>query len=419
MDARSRPASRLELTAAGLGAARPSWRRGAEGQVSLLECHGRRYAVKQPFAVDAGFADLAAGEEVVRREAALPRPLRARRASTGARAGRRPGRAVPRAGARASSVGDWCGSARWVDGAAPRADFVPGLHATELGTLLGRLHAAAPDDRTTRSAGGTAPCPEPYGLGRPGGREASDQPWRAALAARLADLDAARRAGARLPDRAAALRGRPPRPAPRQRPGDRGRPAACPSTGRTSGRWSPTASWPRCWSSGTSTAVEVDAPAVRRDRHGLPRGRAAPGVVRGLEAFAMVLCGELNFLAQQARGVARPRHRRRPPGARGRRGAGVPPVARRRAEHPPARCLGTSWPARLTRDPAWSGHLPRSGRMVGCTRPGTGPVVHSMHRASWLERLHRAPVPRVNPARSRRAHQQKQETPPPWPSRFV
>ena len=60
----------LEAFGLGDGPARLTFvARGAEGRVSLLECDDRRYAVKQPFAADAGFADLASGEEVVRREA--------------------------------------------------------------------------------------------------------------------------------------------------------------------------------------------------------------------------------------------------------------------------------------------------------------------------------------------------------------
>ena len=159
--------------------------RGAEGQVSLLECNGRRYAVKQPFAVDAGFADLATGEEVVRREAAylahfaqagIPVPV-----PVAARDGRFLVPVPQRLG------GGLVRLSTWVDGTAPRADFVPGLHATELGTLLGRLHAAAPptDDPIGRWYR-TVPEPTVWAdLGGAGERAAVAR----ALAARRPELD--------------------------------------------------------------------------------------------------------------------------------------------------------------------------------------------------------------------------------------
>ena len=268
--------------------------RGAEGRVSLLECHGRRYAVKQPFAVDAGFADLSAGEQVVRREAEhlavfaragipVPEPVADREGRFLVRLPEELGGGLVRL-------------STWVDGTAPRADFVPGLHATELGTLLGRLHAAAPatDDpigwwyRTV---------PEPAVWADLAAR-GTDQPWHRALATRLADLD-------RLCDLVRTV----PTPTGPFVVGHRDlhpdnvlvtpEGHLVPVDWEDVGPVDPDRELAKVLVQWHVDGVEVDAPAVRRTVTSY-RAAGGTGAVRGLESFTMLLSGELNFLAEQA-----------------------------------------------------------------------------------------------------------------------
>jgi hypothetical protein len=268
--------------------------RGAEGQVSLLECDDRRYAVKQPFAPTAGFADLAAGEQVVRREAAylahfaragipVPEPV-------ADRDGRFLVTLPPELG------GGLVRLNTWVDGTAPRADFVPGLHAGELGTLVGRLHAAAPatDDRISRWYR-TVPDGSVWAdlVAR-----GADQPWRDGLVSRLADLD-------QLCD---LVRGTPDASGPFVIGHRDLHPENILVT--TAGQLVPV-DWEEVgpvvpdrelakvlvqWH---VDGVEVDAPAVRSTVRAY-RAAGGTGAVRGLDSFVMLLSGELNFLARQA-----------------------------------------------------------------------------------------------------------------------
>ena len=234
------------------------------------------YAVKQPFAVDAGFADLAAGEQVVRREAEhlahfgragipVPEPV-----------ADRDGRFLVTVPERLG--GGLVRLSTWVDGVAPRADFVPGLHATEIGTLLGRLHAAAPatDDpigRWYRTA------PEP----------ASGPTWWTEAASRGAtawrrgwptSTSSATSCASRRGDRP--VRRRPPRPAPRQRPGDAAG-QLVPVDWEDVGPVVPDRELAKVLVQWHVDGVEVDAPAVRRTvrayRRRVARGGARDGRV--------------------------------------------------------------------------------------------------------------------------------------------
>ena len=279
----------------GDGSARLSFvARGAEGQVSLLETDGRRYAVKRPFAVDAGFPDLTSGEEVVRREAGhlahfaqagIPVPL-----PVADREGRF---LVP---VPAELGGGVVRGNAWVDGAAPRADFVPGLHATELGTLLGRLHAAAPptDDPIGwwyRSV------PEPQVWAELVAR-GTDQQWHDALSARVADLDGLGdlvRAGP-APTGPLVVGHRDLHPENVLVTSDG---QLVPVDWEDVGPVLPDRELAKVLVQWHVDGEEVDASAVRRTVIAY-RAAGGTGAVHGLEAFTMLLSGELNFLARQA-----------------------------------------------------------------------------------------------------------------------
>jgi aminoglycoside phosphotransferase (APT) family kinase protein len=268
--------------------------RGAEGQVSLLECNGRRYAVKQPFAPAADFADLAAGEQVVRREAdhlahfaragiPVPEPV-----------ADRDGRflvTLP------SELGG--GLVRlnsWVDGTAPRADFVPGVHAAQLGTLLGRLHAAAPetDDPVGpwyRTVPDVAVWADLVDRGR-------GEPWHERLVSRLVDVD-------QLCD---LVRGAPDMTAPfavghRDLHPDNVLVTTAgglvPVDWEDVGPMVPDRELAKVLVQWHVDGAEVDASAVRRTLVAY-RTAGGTGAVRGLDSFVMLLSGELNFLARQA-----------------------------------------------------------------------------------------------------------------------
>jgi Ser/Thr protein kinase RdoA (MazF antagonist) len=268
--------------------------RGAEGQVSLLECDGHRYAVKQPFAAGAGFADLASGEAVVRREAAylahfmqagIPAPV-----PVADREGRFLVPVPKRLG------GGLVRLSTWVDGTAPRAGSVPGPHATELGALLGRLHAAAPaTDDPIGPWYRTVPEPSTWAdLVQRG----SDQPWHEALAARRPDLD-------RLGDLVRSV----PEPVGPFVVGHRdlhpenvlvtrdGR--LVPVDWEDVGPVVPDRELAKALVQWHVDGAQVDAPAVRRTVVAY-RAAGGTGAVVELDAFTMVLSSELNFLAEQA-----------------------------------------------------------------------------------------------------------------------
>ncbi|WP_457253335.1 phosphotransferase enzyme family protein [Pedococcus sp. P5_B7] len=268
--------------------------RGAEGQVSRLECHGLRYAVKQPFAAYAGFPDLASGEEAVRREAGhlehfaragIPVPV-----PVADRVGRF---LVP---VPAELGGGLVRLSTWVDGAAPRAGFVPGLHASELGTLLGRLHAVAPatDDpigwwyRTVPETQVWADLVE----------RAADQPWHDALVARVADLDGlcdlVRRVPAPTGPFVVGHRDLHPDNILVTADGQ-----LVPVDWEDVGPVLPDQELAKVLVQWHVDGEEVDASAVRRTVASY-RAAQGTGAVRGLDAFTMLLSGELNFLARQA-----------------------------------------------------------------------------------------------------------------------
>ena len=268
--------------------------RGAEGQVSLLECNGLRYAVKQPFAADAGFADLASGEAAVCREATylahfaqagIPAPV-----PVAARDGRF---LVP---VPQELGGGLVRLSSWVDGKAPRADFVPGLHATELGTLLGRLHAAAPaTDDPIGPWYRTVPEPTVWAdLVERG----SEQPWHRALVARQAELDQLGDLVRAVPDPTGPFvvghRDLHPENVLVTAAGQ-----LVPVDWEDVGPVIPDRELAKVLVQWLVDGVEVDAPAVRRTVVAY-RAAGGSGAVLGLDAFTMVLSGELNFLAEQA-----------------------------------------------------------------------------------------------------------------------
>jgi aminoglycoside phosphotransferase (APT) family kinase protein len=267
--------------------------RGAEGQVSLLECDGHRYAVKQPFVTDAGFPDLSAGEDVVRREAGHLAHFAKAGIPVPVPVADREGRYL--VGLPVGLGGGLVRLSTWVDGTASRADFVPGLHATALGTLLGQLHAAAPP---------TADPIGPWFRTAPGAtvwadlvRRSTGQPWHGALAARQADLD-------RLGD----LVREAPEPTGPFVVGHRdlhpdnvletpdGR--LVPVDWEDVGPVLPDQELAKVLVQWHVDGEEVDASAVRRTVTAY-RAAGGTGAVRGTGSFTMLLSGELNFLARQ------------------------------------------------------------------------------------------------------------------------
>ncbi|SDO71631.1 Ser/Thr protein kinase RdoA involved in Cpx stress response, MazF antagonist [Pedococcus dokdonensis] len=267
--------------------------RGAEGRVSLLEVGDRRYAVKQPFAVNAGFTDLATAEAVARRKAAHLEAF--------ARAGIAVPEALPdRAGRFLAAVPEELGGGlvrltTWVDGAAPRSDFVPGLHAEQLGTLVGRLHAAAPDsDDPIGPWYRTVPPAQTWAdlVSRGHG-----QPWLAELEPRLGEIEVL---GAVVRDA--------PEPVPPFVVGHRDLhpdnvlladdDRLVPVDWEDIGPVLPDRELAKVLAQWHVDGDEVDASAVRRTVQAY-RAAGGTGAVRGPESFTMLLSGELNFLAEQ------------------------------------------------------------------------------------------------------------------------
>jgi Ser/Thr protein kinase RdoA (MazF antagonist) len=285
----------LDAFGLGPGPARlTSVARGAEGQVSLLECAGARYAVKQPFAAGAGSRAVESGEEVLRREAvhlahfaraglAVPAPLADVEGRFLVPVPRRLG-------------GGFVRLSRWVEGARPGTGFVPGRHAAELGGLLGRLHGAAPP---TQDPIGpwyrTAPDPQAWTdlLTRGAGTA-----WHAAMVARHADLDrlgdVVREPGAASGPVVVGHRDLHPDNVLVTPDGQ-----LVPVDWEDVGPMVPDRELAKALVQWHVQAVEVDKAAVRQTLAGY-RMAGGTGELRGLDSFTMVLSGELNFLAVQA-----------------------------------------------------------------------------------------------------------------------
>ena len=274
--------------------------RGADGQVSLLQCGAARYAVKRPFAVplgDPGGPDSVEGDA---REAAVRRE-----AGYLAQFGRA-GIPVPEPVADGDGRflvpipshlgGGVARLSRWVEGVRPGPGQGPHRVAGELGALLGRLHAAAPWSAEPvgpwyRTVPETAVWSDLVARG-------VGQVWQPSMAARRSELD-------RLGD---LVRGAEPAAGPllvghRDLHPDNvlvapdGR--LVPVDWEDVGPMVPDRELVKVLVQWHVDGARIDEPAVRHTFTAYRRA-GGTGEVHGLESFTMLLSGELNFLAERA-----------------------------------------------------------------------------------------------------------------------
>lgn len=272
----------------GLGTGPLTWRvggRGADGEVWHLTVARQDFAVKRPFrAVDPA---------AVRREAELLGHLAAQGIEVPKHVATPDGRLI--ANVPQELGGGGARVSHWVAGE-PVSDQTSGM-AEQLGALVAQLHLAGPTTvEPPRDWHSTMPSPQAWAELA---QESDGQPWQGPLAARLGDLTAyaevVRRAGRPEgpfvlghcdlhPDNAVlgpdgSLRALDWEDCGPLRPAH--------ELAKTLVQWH-------------VLGDDVDEDAVARTARSY-RAAGGPGVLTGVEDFAMVLCSETNFVASQIR----------------------------------------------------------------------------------------------------------------------